>query len=135
LPTPLHYANYIIESPSPVTGGPVTIGCVWNDDAKECFEIIQQAIDDPDTVDGHNIMVCPGTYMENVNVTKSLTIKSYKGPDVPIVQAANSSDNVFHVMKDNTTIDGFTIVGASGGDKAGIYLHGSTVKSCGIYVN
>ena len=101
---------------------------VWNVDTEEGFEKIQEAIDDANTKDGHTIMVNEGTYTENVKVTKSLTIASVGGREVTIVQAANPSDHVFAVTKDGTKIEGFTIKGAIGEDKAGIYIHSSTTN-------
>ena len=57
---------------------------------------------------------------------KSLTIISTSGnPDDTIVQAANSDDHVFEITADNVTISGFTVKGATGDEKAGIYLYGA----------
>jgi parallel beta-helix repeat protein len=106
---------------------------VWNVDTEESFEKIQEAIDDPDTKDGHMIMVSPGTYVENVDVTKRLTIRSAVGCEVTCVKAENSNDHVFHVMKDKTVIEGFTIKGATGEDKSGIYLPG--INTCNVSAN
>ena len=108
---------------------------VWNVDTGEWFEKIQEAIGDPDTQDGHTIRVYEGTYTENVKVNKSLTIRSRGGREVTIVQAKDSDDHVFEVMKDSTTIQGFTINGATGEGKAGIYIHGSTIQDCTIHEN
>ena len=70
--------------------------------------------------DGDTIIVRDGTYTENVNVNKRLTIQSENGSDSTIVQAASSNDHVFEVKADYVTISGFTVKGATA--YSGIYL-------------
>ena len=106
---------------------------VHNLNTEEDFAKIQEAVDDSDTEHGHTITVDPGTYNENVNVTKSLTIRSTSGtPTDTIVQAANSDEHVFNVSVDYVNISGFTVTEASAAS-AGIYL--SNVEHCKISNN
>lgn len=99
---------------------------VHNLNTSENFSSIQEAIDDSNTSDSHLIEVDPGTYSENVRVNKPITIRSSSGdPRDTVVEAANASDHVFTVTTDNVTLNGFTIEGATGEGKAGVYLYSS----------
>jgi len=99
-----------------MNGGPITIGSVWNENTNKVYDTIQDAIYDTETLDGHSILVCPGTYTENVRVIKSLTIHSKKGREETIVQAYDPQKPVFSLITDDyynangTTIEGFTIM-------------------------
>ena len=91
-----------------------------------------------DAVDGANpddmIIVRDGTYTENVDVTvDNLTIRSENGSATCIVQAADPNDHVFEVTADYVNISGFTVKGANGGGKAGLYL--SKAHYCNISSN
>jgi parallel beta-helix repeat protein len=74
------------------------------------------------------------TYLENINVYKSVTIHSDNGPGTTIVQAANSSDHVFEVTADYVNISGFTVKDSTEYRKGGIYL-GRDVDHCAISHN
>jgi parallel beta-helix repeat protein len=84
------------------------------------FAKIQDAVNAAS--DGYTILVHDGTYTENVNVNKRLTIRSENGAASTIVQVASLTDHVFEITADYVNISGFNVTGATGGDEAGIYL-------------
>ncbi|WP_440944881.1 right-handed parallel beta-helix repeat-containing protein [Methanosarcina sp. T3] len=62
---------------------------------------------------GDTIIVSPGTYAENIDVNKPVTIKSKSGnPNDTIIRAANPGNHIFHITASNVAIQGFTITGA-----------------------
>nr|QNO55555.1 hypothetical protein CFDKOMGC_00001 [Methanosarcinales archaeon ANME-1 ERB7] len=82
------------------------------------FVNIQDAVDNADV--DYTIRVDNGTYEENVDVDKQLTICSEYGAAVTTVHASDPNDNVIAVTVDYVTITGFNVAGAT--QKAGIYL-------------
>ena len=92
---------------------------------------IQWAVDNATT--GDTIIVRDGTYTENVDVNKRLTIRSENGAANCIVDAANPGDHVFAVTANYVDISGFTIAGATEDSKVGVYI--DSVGHCNISDN
>ena len=93
---------------------------VHNTNTGESFSTIQAAVDAANT--GDTIIVRDGTYTENVDIDKSITLKSSSGnPEYTIVDAVESYADVFSVTADHVNISGFTVTGAP--DFYGIYLY------------
>jgi hypothetical protein len=109
-------------------GDPQGVGTISNDDPAPAFPVrntdtntgyttIQAAINDPNTLNGHHIVVDPGTYTENVSVTKSLTIRGAqtgvnacgRSATESIILAANPGISAVQVSAIDVVIDGFTI--------------------------
>lgn len=128
--TPAGFPNYLKVGTA--VAQPLTLWCVKNETTGSYFHGIQQAVDD--ATDGHFISVCPGTYIENVELTKSLTVRSLEKHGARVI-AASSNDHVFHIKRNDTTLDGFTVRGATGSDKAGIYAGASVVRNVQILSN
>ena len=89
------------------------------------------------TVSASNtIIVRDGTYNENVNVNKRLTIRAENPTYATTVTASNANDHVFEVTTDTdyVNISWFKVKDATGTRKAGIYLAPNT-DHCNISYN
>jgi parallel beta-helix repeat protein len=94
-------------------------------------EKIQWAVDN--ATEGDTIIVRDGVYFENVNVDKQVTIRSENGAENCILQAADPDNHVFLINSDYVNVSGFTLTGAIGVFKAGVYL--CSVEYCDISNN
>jgi len=78
------------------------------------YSTIQSAVNAASS--GDDVIVCPGTYNEWVDVFKSLTVRSNSGnPMDTIVNRSGSGDYAgFEIDADNVNISGFTVTGFTG---------------------
>jgi len=88
-------------------GAPPVSHRVHNLCTNENFTAIQEAIDNPDTKDGHTILVEEGTYYENVLVSKSLSLVGEN--EVNTIIDGNWSGDAVEVTANNVTVTGFTL--------------------------
>ena len=71
------------------------------------YKTIQEAIDAPETLDGHTIFVEAGTYYENVIVNKTVSLIG-ENKESTIIDG-NGTGTVVYITADNVTVSGFTI--------------------------
>jgi len=118
-------------------------GPVHNIDTDEYFDMIQEAIDDPDTLNGHTIEVSPGTYYEYVVVDKTITLIG-EDKNTTTIEGGGSGDVVL-ITADWVNITGFTVTNSGGNSNdAGFHmdsdyntLSGNTISNnnYGIYLS
>ncbi len=104
------------------------------------FTTIQAAIDDQNTTAGDVVIVNPGTYVENINLSGKAIILRSTDPDHPAVVAATIIDGndigtviTCNSGEDaNTVIAGFVITNGNATDGGGMYNNSSspTVSNC-----
>jgi parallel beta-helix repeat protein len=97
----------------------------------EYYNSIQSAIDA--SFEGDEILVCPGTYNENVNIGIPLEVRSYsQKPEDTIIEAASPSYSTISITADNANVSGFAVMGATESGDAGVYLY---ANDCNISNN
>lgn len=102
---------------------------------------IQSAVNGAES--GDSIYVYGGSYTENVNVDRTITMEG-DGADVVSVTAAVMSDHVFEVTAERVNISGFSVMGARSYPRAGIHIdhadhcniskNNASENACGIYL-
>jgi parallel beta-helix repeat protein len=93
----------------PTYGGPV-----HNLDTDEYFDIIQGAVDDPDTLDGHTIEVQAGNYYEDVTINKTLTVMG-EDRNSTIIDARGSESVISIYSTSYVNVSGFTVRNGTNG--------------------
>jgi len=94
---------------------------VHNIDTDEYFPTIQTAINDPDTLNGHTILVDAGTHYEHVTINKPISLIG-NNPANTVIDGSRTGI-VVKIEASNVTVRGFTI--QNGGK--------TTIIDCGIY--
>lgn len=101
----------------------ITITVSNSTDQAADFTSIQSAVNAANP--GDEIIVKPGIYTENIEITTALTILSESGsPSDTIIQAADIYKDVFSIWANEVNIKGFTIRGSD--SAAGIHFFGVT---------
>jgi len=99
------------------------------------YATIQEAINAPETMDGHTIFVEAGTYYEDVVVNKSLTLLG-ENKETTIIDG-NYTGNVIVINAENVTLTSFTIIHSACSTMqrvyAGVIVEG--VRRCNISNN
>jgi parallel beta-helix repeat protein len=117
---------------------------VQNVDTGHEYASIQEAIDAPQTLDGHVLHVSPGVYLEHVVIHKALKIMG-SGAEATVVDGSGSG-TVVHINASNVVFSAFTVRNGGAGDflQSGIFidysknvtLRSNRVTDCryGVYV-
>ncbi len=67
---------------------------------------------------GDTILVAVGSYTENIEINKSITLESVYGCNTTMISAVTTNDRAITISADNVIVSGFTITGAN----IGIYV-------------
>jgi len=107
---------------------------VHNLDTGLNYTTIQDAIDDPETKDGHTIFVEIGIYIEQVTINKSIILQG-EDRETTIING-NETGTVVKVTSNSVTISGFTIQnsGRRNDTDSGIYVYNSNDNNISLNI-
>jgi len=100
---------------------PIWIATVHNLNTTFNYDTIQEAIDAPETLDGHTILVDEGIYYEHVVIDKAVSLLG-EDKDTTVIDG-NYSGKVVEINSDNVVINGFSI-----------FSHGKEWHDSGLYL-
>jgi parallel beta-helix repeat protein len=104
---------------------------VRNINTNATFSTIQAAIDDPGTLDGHNLQVSAGTYNEDVDVTKEVHIMGDDAGTTIVSGVPSGPSSTFQINASNVLLQGLTIT-RSGNNPA--QWNDPTLNSAGLSI-
>ncbi|MEM9546038.1 MAG: right-handed parallel beta-helix repeat-containing protein [Bacteroidota bacterium] len=104
------------------SGSEALVGPIQNTDTGGFFCSIQEAIDDEETAAGHTITIPAGTWSENLNVSKGVTLIGANSgtsgcdtrTDETIIEPASAGTTPITIAADGVTINGVTITNPDG---------------------
>ena len=108
--------------------GTGAVGRVFNMNTSEVFCTIQSAIDDANTVNGHVISVTAGTYVEQVSISKSLTLVGAGAGSTIITAPATLAGDMFLGNTDKSIV---TVGNAASVEISGFTISGPGPAGCG----
>jgi hypothetical protein len=144
-PIPLASAEAaaILTAPDPVACPPGVQPVAWGGTGIGCtvsYTSIQAAIDDASVTAGWTVYIDPGTFAENVNVNKSVTLQgSGQGATIVVPGAVDlslgcgfgscpsASNSVIYVTADNVTIRDLTVNGNNSALTSGTLVDGEDI--------
>jgi len=107
---------------------------VHNIDTGLNYETIQEAIDAPETLDGHTIFVEAGTYYENLVVDKNVSLFG-ENRDTTILDGSEKGAVVQVTMSSEVTLSNFTIINAYTGirlsESTDTRIENNDIRDCG----
>ncbi|WMW25032.1 NosD domain-containing protein [Methanolobus sediminis] len=105
-----------------VSATEITVGKNTSYDHTSILEAVAEASD------GDTIIVYAATYKENIDIDKSLIIRTDSASTEACIQAADVNEPVLHITADNVRISGFEIINSS--EECGIDIE--SVDGCTI---